>query len=232
MPVSRLASSTAPSAVGFNDYDEGLKNFSLEIPEHFNFVTDVIEKWAEIQVREEQEEGIDESGVVNPKHLALWWTSEQRPKIQLQWTFKQLAEVTKRTAYILTGPGGLKPGDRVVVTTSLLAQFWTVQMACIKTEGDGRSGATSVVTSGATDRMLIPKTIKGCIKNCRMHRGTLKDSDHALVVTTLRVGLCQGKPPQGPQRITRVLRHEETASKVSKALAAAVGETEADWADV
>lgn len=49
-PVSRLASSTAPSAVGFNDYDEGLKNFSLEIPEHFNFVTDVIEKWAEIQV--------------------------------------------------------------------------------------------------------------------------------------------------------------------------------------
>ena len=98
-------------------------------------------------------------------------------------------------------------------------------------EGDGRSGATLVVTSGATDRMLVPKTIKGHIKNCRMYRGTLKDSDHVLVVTMLRVGLCQSMPPQGPQCITRVLRCEETASKVSKALAAAVQETEADWAD-
>lgn len=103
------------------------------MPEHFNFVTDVIDKWAALQEKEEQEEGINESGIVNPKHLALWWTSEVRPKIQLQWTFKQLSEVTKRTAYILTGPGGLKKGDRVVMTTSILAQFWTIQLACIKT---------------------------------------------------------------------------------------------------
>ena len=47
-PVARLAS-TAPSAVGFDDYDEGRKNFSLEVPEYFNFVTDVIDKWAEVQ---------------------------------------------------------------------------------------------------------------------------------------------------------------------------------------
>ena len=68
--------------------------------------------------------------------------------------------------------------------------------------------------------------------DCRTHRGALKDSDHTLVVTTLRVGLCQSKPPQGTQHITRVLHFEETASEVSKARAAAVGETEADWVDV
>ena len=82
------------------------------------------------------------------------------------------------------------------------------------------------------DRVFIPKSIKGRINECRKHRGTLKDSDHALVMATLRVGLCQRKPPQGPQRITRVLNCEETASEVSKARAAAVGETYIDWVDV
>jgi len=47
---SRSASNTAPSAVGFNNYDEGRDNFSLEVPEYFNFVTDVIDKWAAVQM--------------------------------------------------------------------------------------------------------------------------------------------------------------------------------------
>ena len=36
------------------------------------------------------------------------------------------------TSYILTGPAGLVRGDRVVVMTSLVPQFWTIQLACIK----------------------------------------------------------------------------------------------------
>ena len=36
------------------------------------------------------------------------------------------------TSYILTGPTGLVKGDRVVVMTSLVPQFWTITLACIK----------------------------------------------------------------------------------------------------
>ena len=45
------ASSTAsaPSAVGFDNYDHEVKNFKLHVPEYFNFASDVIDVWAEKQ---------------------------------------------------------------------------------------------------------------------------------------------------------------------------------------
>ena len=41
--------STAPlvSATGFNDYASEIKNFQLQVPEHYNFAVDVIDKWAD-----------------------------------------------------------------------------------------------------------------------------------------------------------------------------------------
>jgi len=38
--------STAPSLVGFNNYEAGVKNFNLITPHFYNFATDVIDKWA------------------------------------------------------------------------------------------------------------------------------------------------------------------------------------------
>ena len=40
---------TAPSAVGFDNYEEEYAHFSLDIPERFNFARDVIDKWAELE---------------------------------------------------------------------------------------------------------------------------------------------------------------------------------------
>ena len=41
--------SAVPSAVGFDNYDDEVKNFKLPTPEYFNFATDVIDVWAEKQ---------------------------------------------------------------------------------------------------------------------------------------------------------------------------------------
>ena len=46
------ALSTDVSAVGFNDYDLGIKEHLLEVPTYFNFAEDVLGKWClEEQVR-------------------------------------------------------------------------------------------------------------------------------------------------------------------------------------
>ena len=41
--------SPVPSAVGFDNYDNEVKNFKLPTPEYFNFASDVIDVWAEKQ---------------------------------------------------------------------------------------------------------------------------------------------------------------------------------------
>ena len=41
------ATASAPSAVGFDNYDYGVKHFKLPVPEYFNFASDVVDLWAE-----------------------------------------------------------------------------------------------------------------------------------------------------------------------------------------
>ena len=45
-----MSSTKVFSAVGFNDYDAGVRDFKIEVPEHFNFSTDVIDSWAKLDV--------------------------------------------------------------------------------------------------------------------------------------------------------------------------------------
>jgi len=39
----------AVAAAGFNNYEEGIRNFKLEVPTHYNFCHDVIDKWAAVE---------------------------------------------------------------------------------------------------------------------------------------------------------------------------------------
>ena len=41
------ATVSAPSAVGFDNYDHEVKHFKLPVPEYFNFASDVVDFWAE-----------------------------------------------------------------------------------------------------------------------------------------------------------------------------------------
>ena len=48
--VPRRQWSALPSAVGFNNYEETKRQFKIQVPEYFNFASDVIDKWAEKEV--------------------------------------------------------------------------------------------------------------------------------------------------------------------------------------
>ena len=66
-------------------------------PTHFNFTTDVMERWAR----------------THPENLALWCVDETGTREQ-RFTFAQLAEEFRK-ATALFHEAGIRPGDRVLV---------------------------------------------------------------------------------------------------------------------
>ena len=44
--LSDLRYGSEVSLNGFNNYEEGIRNFKLEVPKHFNFASDVVDRWA------------------------------------------------------------------------------------------------------------------------------------------------------------------------------------------
>nr|XP_032816880.1 acyl-coenzyme A synthetase ACSM3, mitochondrial isoform X2 [Petromyzon marinus] len=111
-------------ANNFADYDSMRRDFSLTVPDHFNFAGDVLDKWAQI---EEQQQGFGE-----PKP-ALWWVGagggdggEER------WGFRELAERSRKAANVLTGACGLGRGDRLLLVLPRVPEWWLLNVACIR----------------------------------------------------------------------------------------------------
>ncbi|KAK2158699.1 hypothetical protein LSH36_165g03012 [Paralvinella palmiformis] len=116
----------AVAAAGFNNYEEGIRNFKLEVPTHYNFCHDVIDKWAAVE-EEELAEGAEKGCI---KHLGLWWADEVGH--EYKWTYSDLSTISKRIAYILTNPCALKPGDHVIMMMPSYPQYWLVFLGCIR----------------------------------------------------------------------------------------------------
>src|SRR6185295_14131084 len=84
------------------------------IPNHFNFAGDVVERWAKER----------------PEALALWCVNENGIN-EKKLTFRQLAEQSRRAAHFFQALG-LKRGDRVLVVTPRLPQWWIAMLGLIR----------------------------------------------------------------------------------------------------
>jgi acyl-coenzyme A synthetase/AMP-(fatty) acid ligase len=77
------------------DYAETYRTFRLDVPERFNWAFDIFDGWAR-----------------DPSKLALLWVSpDGQPR---RFTFRELADRSKRFANVLAGLG-VAPGERVFV---------------------------------------------------------------------------------------------------------------------
>src|SRR6266699_2006037 len=76
------------------DYEAERRNFRLDVPETFNFATDVIGKWAR-----------------DPNKLAMLWVGQDGEERRI--TFAQFAERSSRAANAFAELG-IKKGDRVL----------------------------------------------------------------------------------------------------------------------
>ncbi|HBU13347.1 MAG TPA: acetyl-CoA synthetase [Clostridiales bacterium] len=104
---------------GFNSYEDFKENFKVTVPENFNFVYDVVDVLASEK----------------PDKRALLWTN-QKGRART-FTFKDIAELSKRAANMFTAEG-IKKGDKVMVILKRHCEFWIVLMAL------HRIGATAI----------------------------------------------------------------------------------------
>src|SRR6266478_7990126 len=81
---------------------------------HFNFATDVMERWA----------------VLRPHDLALWCVDESGAREE-RFTFAQLAEQFRRATHFFHA-SGIRHGDRVLVILPRVPQWWIAMLGLTK----------------------------------------------------------------------------------------------------
>src|SRR5258707_8550344 len=94
------------------DYEAERRNFYLEVPEYFNFATDVIGKWAS-----------------DPNKLAMVWIGQNGEERQL--TFAHFAERSSRAANAFARLG-IQKGDRVLVMLPRIPEWWESVLGLMK----------------------------------------------------------------------------------------------------
>jgi len=86
------------------DYEAERRNFHLDVPEQFNFATDVVGKWAQ-----------------DPHKLAILWVGPNNEVEQV--TFAQFAERSSRAANAFVSAGIVK-GERVLLMLPRIPEWW------------------------------------------------------------------------------------------------------------
>ncbi len=94
------------------DYEAERRNFHLEVPEYFNFATDVIGKWGS-----------------DPNKLAMLWVGQNGEERHL--TFAYFAERSSRAANAFAKLG-IKKGDRVLVMLPRIPEWWESVLGLMK----------------------------------------------------------------------------------------------------
>ncbi|MEE6497696.1 hypothetical protein FKM82_002812 [Ascaphus truei] len=103
----------------FSDYEDIKLRYKPEVPEYFNFASDVLDKWSAIEK--------ERSGHSNP---ALWWIGGKGNEVK--WSFEELGFLSRKTANLLSDACDLKPGDRVIVILPRVTEWWLLNVACIR----------------------------------------------------------------------------------------------------
>jgi acetyl-CoA synthetase/medium-chain acyl-CoA synthetase len=94
------------------DYEAERRDFHLEVPEYFNFATDVIGKWAS-----------------DPSKPAMLWVGQHGEERGL--TFAHFAEYSSRAANAFSAPG-LSKGDSVLVMLPRIPEWWEAVLGLMR----------------------------------------------------------------------------------------------------
>jgi acyl-coenzyme A synthetase/AMP-(fatty) acid ligase len=94
------------------DYEAERRSFQLEVPEYFNFATDVVEKWAS-----------------DPNKPAMLWVGQHGEERGL--TFAHFAEYSSRAANAFSALG-LGKGDPVLVMLPRIPEWWEAVLGLMR----------------------------------------------------------------------------------------------------
>ncbi|XP_020655187.3 acyl-coenzyme A synthetase ACSM3, mitochondrial isoform X1 [Pogona vitticeps] len=98
---------------------EAINRGEKEVPEYFNFASDVMDKWTELE-----KEG------KNPQRTVFWWVNNQKEEVK--WSYEDLGVLSRKAANVLSGPCGLQRGDRVLMVLPRIPEWWLLVLACTR----------------------------------------------------------------------------------------------------
>ncbi|XP_066546305.1 acyl-coenzyme A synthetase ACSM3, mitochondrial [Amia ocellicauda] len=117
---SQLRSHQPAVPKNFTDYDSLRQLYNPQVPPHFNFAKDVLDKWSE-----------KEKSGAKVQTPALWWVNDAGEEIK--WSFEELGFHSRRTANVLLGACDLQQGDRALLILPRVPEWWLVNVACMRT---------------------------------------------------------------------------------------------------
>ncbi|NXK63683.1 ACSM3 synthetase, partial [Sylvietta virens] len=100
-------------------YYESINQYKKELPEYFNFASDVLDEWARL-----------EKDGRKPANPAFWWVNEEGEEVK--WSFQELGSLSRKAANVLSEACGLQRGDRVVAILPRVPEWWLLNVACIR----------------------------------------------------------------------------------------------------
>ncbi|XP_075623422.1 acyl-coenzyme A synthetase ACSM4, mitochondrial isoform X2 [Balearica regulorum gibbericeps] len=125
-------------------YYEAIGRCDQEVPKYFNFASDVLDKWSQI---EKERKG--------PSNPALWWINGKGDEVK--WSFEELGFLSQKVANVLSGPCGLQRGDRVLVILPRIPEWWLLNVACMRTGVTIIPGTTQLTAQDICYRLLASK---------------------------------------------------------------------------
>ncbi len=98
---------------GYSTYEEMCSNFSIEVPQFYNFGFDVIDDWAE----------------KDRNKLAMIWRNQEG--VEKKYSFRDMKNYSNQVANILL-KYGIQKGDRVMLMLPRIPEWWIISIALIK----------------------------------------------------------------------------------------------------
>jgi acyl-coenzyme A synthetase/AMP-(fatty) acid ligase len=171
------------------DYEQTCREFRWDVPEHYNFAFDVVDRWGE-----------------EAQRLAMLWVNERGDEKRL--SFRDFTVRSNQVGSALRTMG-IRQGDRILIMSPRLPEWWEAVLGIMKIGAISMPGTT----------LLTPKDVAYRIQSAEAvavitdEDGALKVEQVADDCPTLRLKILLGAEREGWVNYTRAVASAMTALK-------------------
>ena len=163
------------------DYEQACREFRWEVPEHYNFAFDVVDRWGEDTTK-----------------LAMLWVNEQGDEKRL--TFRDFTERSNQLGNALRTMG-IRKGDRLLIMLPRVPEWWEAVLGIMKLGAISMPGTTLLTPKDVAYRIQAAEAVAVITDE----EGALKVERVAHECPTLRLKIILGPEREGWVNYTRAV---------------------------